>query len=93
MGPDKRIKKRVKRQYARMAAERGSCCSATGRPASLTEQAKAIGYSERELESVPTEAVMGMGEAHQHSGQSAQVRVRAPLPRCRSWSRDLGRGR
>jgi SAM-dependent methyltransferase len=58
---DNRIKKHVKRQYAAMAAQRESCCSGAGRSVSLVEQAKAIGYSEQELESVPTEAVMGMG--------------------------------
>lgn len=51
--------KAVKKLYAKMAAEGGSC---SPRPsASLVEQAKARGYSEEEIASVPEAAAASLG--------------------------------
>ncbi len=59
---DKRIKEVVKKRYSQIAKAGGSCCP-TCAPCSydVTEQARKIGYSEKELEKIPKEAVMGLG--------------------------------
>lgn len=59
---DKRIKKAVKERYGQIATKETSCCSACGPSGyDVIEQAKRIGYSEKELEKIPKEAVMGLG--------------------------------
>jgi len=59
---DKKIKEIVKERYSQIAKEGTSCCPTCG-PCNydVTEQAKRIGYSEKELEKIPKEAVMGLG--------------------------------
>jgi SAM-dependent methyltransferase len=62
MADNEKIKDFVKKRYGEIAASQGSCCSASCCPTTTTEQAKAMGYSEDELESVPPEATgMGLG--------------------------------
>jgi SAM-dependent methyltransferase len=58
----KRIKQAVKERYAKIAKENISCCT-TCAPCGtdVIEQAKAIGYSEQELKSIPESAIMGLG--------------------------------
>jgi ubiquinone/menaquinone biosynthesis C-methylase UbiE len=59
---DKKIKQVVKKRYAKIAQESSSCCtSCTPCGYDVAEQAKKIGYSEKELEQLPREAVMGLG--------------------------------
>ena len=55
------IKEYVKDRYARIAATGESCCPSCACSANLVHQAKAIGYSEQELSSVPEGAVLGLG--------------------------------
>jgi len=59
---ESKIKEVVKKRYSRIAKESSSCCSVCG-PCKLDvmEQAKAIGYSEKELKSIPASAIMGLG--------------------------------
>lgn len=61
MGKEK-IKEVVKKRYAKIAKEGTSCCPTCG-PCGIDmmEQAKNIGYSEKELKSIPESAVMGLG--------------------------------
>ncbi|MEM2896823.1 MAG: arsenite S-adenosylmethyltransferase, partial [Candidatus Bathyarchaeia archaeon] len=56
------IKEVVKKRYSRIVEEGGSCCPVCG-PCGLDviEQARAIGYSEKELKSIPAWAIMGLG--------------------------------
>jgi len=58
----KKIKEIVKKRYSQIAKEGTSCCPTCG-PCGydVTEQAKRIGYSEKELEKIPKEVVMGLG--------------------------------
>ncbi|MBS7252254.1 MAG: arsenite methyltransferase [Candidatus Freyarchaeota archaeon] len=56
------IKEVVKKRYSRIVEEGGSCCSVCGPPGlDVREQARAIGYSEKELKSIPALAIMGLG--------------------------------
>jgi SAM-dependent methyltransferase len=59
------IKRVVRRGYARIAKQGGSCCapsaSCCGNPASATTISKAIGYSDAELGAVPDGANLGLG--------------------------------
>lgn len=55
------IKTFVKDRYARIAATGDSCCPSCACSANLLQSAKAIGYSEQELSSVPEGAVLGLG--------------------------------
>jgi len=57
---DKKIKEVVKERYSEIAKEGCSCCSAPFSQ-NVTQQAKAIGYSEEDLKQIPEEAVMGLG--------------------------------
>jgi len=59
---DKKIKEIVKKRYSQIAKEGVSCCPTCG-PCGpgVIEQAKAIGYSEEELKSIPEPAIMGLG--------------------------------
>jgi SAM-dependent methyltransferase len=61
MGSDKhkKIKEAVKKRYSEFAEKGTSCCPTCNYD--VTEQAKKIGYSEKELEQLPKEAVMGLG--------------------------------
>ena len=57
-----KIKKVVKERYAKIAKEGTSCCPTCGPCGSdMIEQAKNIGYSEKELRNIPESAVMGLG--------------------------------
>lgn len=58
---DKKIKKIVKERYSKIAKEGTSCCPTCSCDYDITEQAKKIGYSEKELGKIPKEAVMGLG--------------------------------
>jgi len=58
---DKKIKKIVKERYSQIAKEGTSCCPTCSCDYDVTEQAKRIGYSEKELGKIPKEAVMGLG--------------------------------
>jgi SAM-dependent methyltransferase len=59
---EKQIKKAVKGRYAGIAKkDQESCCSSCGCGASSFLPAKAIGYSEEDLERIPKESAMGLG--------------------------------
>jgi SAM-dependent methyltransferase len=60
MSQDHEVKKYVKDRYGRIAAARESCCSCCGGPDAM-EQAKSMGYTEKEICSLPPEALMGLG--------------------------------
>jgi SAM-dependent methyltransferase len=55
----KKIKEAVKKRYSEFAEKGTSCCPTCNYD--VAEQAKKIGYSEKELEQLPKEAVMGLG--------------------------------
>ncbi|MFQ5710582.1 MAG: arsenite methyltransferase [Candidatus Geothermarchaeales archaeon] len=59
---NKKIKEAVKKRYSQIAKEGGSCCP-TCEPTGtdLLRQARAIGYSLKELRSIPSEAILGLG--------------------------------
>jgi SAM-dependent methyltransferase len=60
---DKEVKQTVKKAYAKIASESGSCCSSSCSCGDLTspqEISKSIGYSEEEMNAVP-EANLGLG--------------------------------
>ena len=57
----KDVKKLVKDQYAKIAREGGSCCSACGRPFDPIEHARSTGYSDQEIEIAPEATLMGLG--------------------------------
>jgi arsenite methyltransferase len=61
MNREKEIKEQVKDRYARIASTGESCCPSCACSGNLVQQAKSIGYSERELSSVPEGAVLGLG--------------------------------
>ena len=49
-----KIKEAVKKRYSHIAKEETSCCPSCGPcGSSIIEQAKRIGYSEKELEKIP----------------------------------------
>jgi ubiquinone/menaquinone biosynthesis C-methylase UbiE len=59
---EEQIKKHVKNRYSRIAKSGSSCCPSSecgGMP--FKEQAKIIGYSDKDLEKIPVEANMGLG--------------------------------
>jgi arsenite methyltransferase len=56
---EKRIKEFVKGRYGEIAKKEKTTCSCCG--TSVMEQAKAIGYSLKELKEIPESAVMGLG--------------------------------
>jgi arsenite methyltransferase len=56
---EKRIKEFVKDRYGEIAKRKRTSCSCCG--TSVLEQAKAIGYSLKELKKIPDSAVMGLG--------------------------------
>ncbi|MDG3546740.1 arsenite methyltransferase [Methanobacterium formicicum] len=61
---EKEIKDFVKERYSKIAAKEDSsscsCCSKTGVDR-IIQQAKAVGYSEEEIKSIPAEAIFGLG--------------------------------
>ncbi len=61
MKREKEIKKFVKDRYGKIVSQGDFCCPSCACPVDLVEQAKALGYSEQEIGSVPEEAVMGLG--------------------------------
>ncbi|HDS45578.1 MAG TPA: arsenite methyltransferase [Methanomicrobia archaeon] len=61
MNREKEIKEYVKDRYARIASTGDSCCPGCACSADRVQPAEAIGYSERELSSVPEGAVLGLG--------------------------------
>lgn len=58
---ENKIKKFVKERYSKIAKEGTGCCPACSCNYDLIEQAKILGYSEKELEKIPKESVMGLG--------------------------------
>ncbi|MGC9444286.1 MAG: arsenite methyltransferase [Candidatus Methanospirareceae archaeon] len=61
MKREKGIKAYVKDRYARIAFTEESCCPGCACSANRVQPAESIGYSERELSSVPEGAVLGLG--------------------------------
>lgn len=58
----KEIKEAVKGRYAQIAKQdRESCCPSCGCGSSSLLQAKAVGYSTKDLEHVPEDSIMGLG--------------------------------
>jgi arsenite methyltransferase len=60
MRKEKEIKKFVKDRYGTIASRGESCCPSCCSP-DVLEQAKSMGYSEKQISSLPPEAVMGLG--------------------------------
>ncbi len=62
---EKKIKEFIKNRYTKIATKEGSACSCCGGSGNIFEeaqkQAKAMGYSEEEIRSIPAEAVYGLG--------------------------------
>jgi arsenite methyltransferase len=62
---EKDIKNHVKERYAKIATKEASSCSCCGGSddmvESAREQAKAMGYSDEEINSIPKDAVYGLG--------------------------------
>lgn len=58
---EKEIKEFVKNRYSKIAKKENSSCSCCSGADSVTEQAKAVGYSTEELKSIPEDAVFGLG--------------------------------
>jgi ubiquinone/menaquinone biosynthesis C-methylase UbiE len=59
---EEQIRKHVKKRYSRIAKSGASCCpSGECGGMSFKEQAKMIGYSDKDLEKIPVEANMGLG--------------------------------
>ncbi len=56
---ENRLKNFVKNRYGQIAKKSEACCSCSG--ISVTQQAKAIGYSLEELKEIPQSAIMGLG--------------------------------
>jgi arsenite methyltransferase len=56
---ENRLKSFVKNRYGQIAKKSAACCSCSG--ISVTQQAKAIGYSLEELKKIPQSAIMGLG--------------------------------
>ncbi|MCK4782994.1 MAG: arsenite methyltransferase [Desulfobacteraceae bacterium] len=61
MTGEKEIKKFVKDRYGVIASKGDSCCPSPCCAADLAQQAKSMGYSEKEIRSLPEAAVMGLG--------------------------------
>jgi len=54
---EEEIRSNVRKEYARIARNKGSCC----RSSNETEVGKKMGYAEKELASVPEDSNMGLG--------------------------------
>lgn len=61
MKEKKEVKRFVKDRYGRIASKNTCCCPSCGTAPDLVEQARAMGYSEEEIKSMPADAVMGLG--------------------------------
>jgi len=61
MKGEKEIKKFVKDRYGEIVSKGDSCCPSPCCAADLAQQAKSMGYSEKEIRSLPEAAVMGLG--------------------------------
>lgn len=61
MKREEEIREFVKDRYAKIASKGDSCCPSCAIPTDLVEQARSMGYSEQEIESVPEAAMMGLG--------------------------------
>lgn len=61
MKREEEIREFVKDRYAKIASKGDSCCPSCAGPTDLVEQARSMGYSEQEIESVPEAAMMGLG--------------------------------
>jgi len=61
MKQENELKDFVKQRYAQIVSQGTSCCPTCACSTDLFEQAKAMGYSEQELEKVPADVVMGLG--------------------------------
>ncbi len=57
---DEEIKEKVRERYSKIAREGTDCCSGCG-PCGTYEQAKKVGYSEKELGNIPESACLGLG--------------------------------
>jgi len=55
---EKKVKGFVKNRYGKIAKSGASCCPSSE---SLKEQAKLVGYSERDIKNIPEESNMGLG--------------------------------
>lgn len=59
---EEKIKKIVRERYSKIAKDNVSCCPICGPCGTdVMEQAKNIGYSEKELRNIPESAIMGLG--------------------------------
>lgn len=62
---EEKVKKEVRKRYAKVAKTSGSCCasniSCCSAPPSNEQISKLVGYSEEEMESVPQGANLGLG--------------------------------
>ncbi len=56
---ESRLKDFVKNRYGQIAKKSAACCSCSG--ISVTQQAKAIGYSLEEMKKIPQSSIMGLG--------------------------------
>lgn len=61
MKGEKEIKKFVKDRYGEIASKRDCSCPSPCCSGDIAQQAKSIGYSEKEIRSLPEAAVMGLG--------------------------------
>jgi len=61
MKAEKEIKKFVRDRYGNIVSTEDSCCPSCSCSPQSVEQAKSMGYSEKEITSLPPEAVMGLG--------------------------------
>ena len=61
MKKENEIKENVKKRYGEYAAKGVSCCSSCSCGSDTVKQSQEIGYSEKQLESIPKEAVLGLG--------------------------------
>ena len=61
MSQENEIKEAVRTRYAEIALRTESCCSEPSDRVRIAERAKAMGYLEEELRTVPEGALMGLG--------------------------------
>ncbi|UCE43627.1 MAG: arsenite methyltransferase, partial [Candidatus Bathyarchaeota archaeon] len=58
---EKEVKEFVKKRYGEIAKVEGSCCPSCGSGPSKADVALQIGYSEKDLKTVPEASLMGLG--------------------------------
>jgi len=61
MKEEQEIKKQVKKRYSKIAQNGQSCCASTCCTPSATDIAQKIGYSKKDLKSIPQTSNMGLG--------------------------------